>query len=326
MTTPDIPTESTAESRAALAAEVATPVVTTDYGSLEARKAFNAALSLAQGEFEPILKNRAVRIEMKNGGSYNFRYADLQEIQQKTRPALSRHGLSTTSQMVPSETGVHLAVILMHAEGFERVSEVFVTYGEEIKQFGAKLKYMRRYITTGLLDVDADDDLDENGDDGGAGSTPVDHGRTGDYDRAPAPAPRPARKAPAAPRAAAPAQAPAEDDMPPAPPLEGSTEKPGVAAAATPADVEREVQRQMNANDAPDVGAEPAQAPAAAPAEDEADKPGDGECMFLVKRAMKRSQDGTLMTSVLKELGYTLDAKTLKGATRAQWNAIKDRI
>jgi hypothetical protein len=157
----------------------------------EARKAFCAAFAKAQGGFLPIEKNRTVTItgESKSGSrvQYTFKYADLQEIHSKTRPALSANGLSTSALMIPHDTGCTLQLTLAHAEGFERISEVFIKYGEDIKQFGGKLSYMRRYMLQNLLDVAADDDLDENGQDTGGD---IGGGQVGDFDRAPAPPPR----------------------------------------------------------------------------------------------------------------------------------------
>ena len=76
---------------------------------------------------------------------------------------LSANGISLTGVMIPNEDGkgVWLALVMAHEEGFERRNEVFVGYGEDIKQFGARLSYMRRYMKTTILDVTADDDLDD---------------------------------------------------------------------------------------------------------------------------------------------------------------------
>lgn len=304
----DIITESTAESRKAIADQIG-QVVTTDHGSLEARKAFNAALSLAQGEFAPIVKNRDVKIDMKSGGSYRFRYADLQEIQSKTRPALASHGLSTTSQMIPAETGVSLVVVLMHAEGFERASEVFITYGEDIKQFGAKCKYMRRYIVTGLLDVDADDDLDENGQDGDGSGNDANL-RTRNFDTPAPPPQKPARKTPAAPRA------PAAGVMPPEPPPEGDERPPAGNVATPPA--EAVAQQQVHADD-PSAGAAPAATP---PEADTGELAEEGERKYLVKRIKTRGGD---VAALLAEMGIKANADTLDGITKVMWKRLLDK-
>lgn len=331
-------TDTTTDSLPEVAA--AATFTTAEHGSLEARKAFNAALALAQGAFEPIVKNRSVKIvgESKSGArvEYQFRYADLQEIQAKTRPALSAHGLSTTGQLIPSEDGATVIVTLMHAEGFERFSEVFVKYGEDIKKFGAAIKYMRRYMVQTLLDVDADDDLDEDGQ--GLG----DETKTARPPAAPPAGPR--RKAPPPP-----AQQQASDE-PPIPPIDeaelasrtqartenAAAARERVATDTTraprdddtrqidPAELAREVDRQMNPVDetqqsyADPVGAAQAPVPPADLAE-------DGERKFLIKRARTRGGDD-LMPKVLAELGIKVDPATLDGISKAQWQQIKDKI
>lgn len=317
-------------------------VVTTDHGSLEARKAFNAALAIAQGGFLPIVKNRSVTIKPRDSAAYSFKYADLQEIQAKTRPALSTNGLSTTSQMLPGEDGVNLVVILMHAEGFERVSEVFIKYGEEIKQFGAKLKYMRRYMVQGLLDVDADDDLDENGQDGGVGGEGG--GVATDATAAKAPAPRgPARKTPAAPPAASPAVG---GDLRPEPPDEAVVKAQAATRTANAAEArERVVEKAFaNAPHSQSAARDSASAQAAAPTIKPEDNPAagadeaaavadpeetgelcePGEIAFLLKRCKNRGGD---MTAVLHELGLSfLNADTLANLTKRQWTRIKEKV
>lgn len=124
-----------------------------------------AALAKAQGEFQPILKNRSVKISMKTGGSYNFRYADLEEITAKTRPALAKNGLATIQPIIQRGNGTVLLTKLVHADGGEIVSEISLppSSGGDIKNYGAQISYLRRYAKTSILDVAADDDLDENG-------------------------------------------------------------------------------------------------------------------------------------------------------------------
>ena len=127
--------------------------------------ALYAALAKAQGEFQPILKNRSVKIQMKTGGSYNFRYADLEEITAKTRPALAKNGLATVQPIVQRGNGTVLVTKLVHADGGEIISEIQLppSSGGDIKNYGAQVSYLRRYAKTSILDVAADDDLDENG-------------------------------------------------------------------------------------------------------------------------------------------------------------------
>ena len=265
-------------------------------GDYKARCAFNAAFALAQGMFEPLVKNRHVVIKPRESTAYEFRFADLQEIHAKTRPGLSANGLSTTGQMIPMEGGVSLALILAHTEGFERVSEVFCAYGEDIKQFGGRLSYMRRYMLQNLLDVAADDDLDEGGDD--------------TKDRSPAPAPKP-RPTPARKSATAPAQG---DGPPPGHPAYQEPVEPA-EPAQSPA---------VEPPDNPAAGATEVASDATPAEEDTGELAEPGACAFLLKRAKQR---GANMVTVLAELGLTrLNATTLYGCTLAEWEKIKTKV
>lgn len=128
--------------------------------------ALYAALAAAQGAFLPIEKNRSVKITMKTGGTYNFRYADLEEIIAKTRPALSANGLALIQPMTILGNDARLTCELVHKEGGRIVSEVSIQpphSSQDPKQFGATVSYFRRYMITAMLGVAADDDLDEDG-------------------------------------------------------------------------------------------------------------------------------------------------------------------
>lgn len=128
--------------------------------------ALYAALAKAQGAFQPIVKNRNVVITMKQGGSYKFRYADLEEINAKTRPALSANGLALIQTVEHGQQGPLLVCRLMHAQGGMIASEVSMPGARDLgdpKAFGAAITYLRRYMVTAMLGVAADDDLDEDG-------------------------------------------------------------------------------------------------------------------------------------------------------------------
>lgn len=133
------------------------------------------ALAKAQGAFKPIEKNRAVTIRPKEKATYSFRYADLQEIREKTTPALSENGICLF-QLVTDEGGMTVVrTILGHSSGAQIEAVIRVPRGDgDIKNFGATVTYLRRYVVTALLGVAADDDLDEDGDpDRGDGQSPV---------------------------------------------------------------------------------------------------------------------------------------------------------
>lgn len=130
-------------------------------------KELATALAKAQGEFKPIEKNRAVVITTKSGGQYHFRYADLEEILTKTRPALTANGLALIQTVEIKENVLVLTCKLLHAAGDMITSELPIPSAKEMaadpKAFGAAITYFRRYMVTAMLGVAADDDLDEDG-------------------------------------------------------------------------------------------------------------------------------------------------------------------
>lgn len=315
---------------AVTAAEVQAPIVTIkEVGSTQERKAFLAAFAKAQGAFQSIVKNRAVKIKALNKNNvwieFEFRYADLQEIQNKTRPALSANGLSTSSAILPQEGGTWLSYVLSHADGYQRHSEVFIPYNADEKKYGAAVSYYRRYMASAMLDIAADDDLDENGDGNG-----VDDGSAAP----PAPAPRtPARRAPAAKPASLSAP---EHGEPPIPPIDeaelasrAATRTAGAAEARERVTnpVEAEVQRQMAGADDQSKGFTPETVSSGETlGEDDGELAEPGERAFLVKRAKSRGGE-ELMPKVLAELGLQkLNPLTLDGCTRTMWAAIKAKV
>jgi hypothetical protein len=139
-----------------------------------AKKSFLAALAKAQGMFEPIIRARRVIIRPKDSSAYEFNYAELAEILAKTRPACAANGLSLRSRMLPGATGesVWLQSILAHADGHEDISEISVTLGADLKQFGGRLTYLRRYLGTCQLGIASEDDVEEDGVEAGEAAPP----------------------------------------------------------------------------------------------------------------------------------------------------------
>jgi hypothetical protein len=125
-----------------------------------------ASLAIAQSAFLAIEKNRSVEITIKTGGKYRFRYADLEQILAKTRPALSANGLAIFQVLETQPNNSVLRCELVHKDGGRVSSEVSIPHPHTVqdpKSFGAMVSYYRRYMVTAMLGVSADDDLDEDG-------------------------------------------------------------------------------------------------------------------------------------------------------------------
>jgi hypothetical protein len=136
------------------------------------------ALATAQGEFPPIAKNRTAHVRPKDPGKspYTFDYADMQEIRDKTTPALSKHALALMQIVTDKPSGgTHIRTIIAHKSAARIESSLSLVRGDaDIKSFGASITILRRYIVTAMLNVAGDADLDENSDpEAGAGQSPV---------------------------------------------------------------------------------------------------------------------------------------------------------
>lgn len=129
----------------------------------DTKKAFLAALAKAQGAFEPIIKDKRVIIRPRDSAAYEFEYATLAEILTKTRKALSENGLSLRTKLVPSDGGLWLQSILAHADGHEDVSEISLNADGDIKQFGGRITYLRRYLIGPQIGISSEDDQDDDG-------------------------------------------------------------------------------------------------------------------------------------------------------------------
>lgn len=109
------------------------------------------ALIAAQQEFETINKNLTGQ-----AGQGKFKYADLTEVYNKTKPALFKHGLTCVSLL----SGDKLSLTLYHVSGQFIKSEIEFRYNEKPTNMGAFLTYMRRYLYSSMLNIAADEDVE----------------------------------------------------------------------------------------------------------------------------------------------------------------------
>jgi hypothetical protein len=122
----------------------------------------SAALAKAQGEFEPIKRDKTVTVTMKSGGKYTFSYAPLESILHAVMPALSANGLSLT-QSIYQNGKEYVETTLRHASGAVLSNRIPIFVRDDGPQaYGSALTYARRYGVTLLLCVSADDDDDGN--------------------------------------------------------------------------------------------------------------------------------------------------------------------
>lgn len=126
-----------------------------------------AALSIAQGSFDPVHRGKVVTVTMKSGGKYTFAYAPLESILKAVTPALAANGLSLSQGVIGSENGPYVKTTLLHSSGQQISNRIAVFHsGDGAQAYGSGLTYARRYGVTLLLCVCADDDDDGNASEG----------------------------------------------------------------------------------------------------------------------------------------------------------------
>lgn len=89
--------------------------------------------------------------------SFTYKYADLADVLNVLRPALSSHGLSIMQWVEDKQ----LLTQLNHASGqwMQTAMPIFVE-GQDIQGYGAALSYFRRYSLCAFFGIQADEDSD----------------------------------------------------------------------------------------------------------------------------------------------------------------------
>jgi hypothetical protein len=131
-----------------------------------ARRAFNAAMSLAKGELGPILKTHAVDFTGKTGTRTKYSYETLADVQRAIDPVFSKHGLSYRFRIVQQSDQVKVICIVSHADGHseENPLEGKVDAGgtgmSTVQALGSALTYLQRYCLRAAIGLAAaiDDD------------------------------------------------------------------------------------------------------------------------------------------------------------------------
>jgi hypothetical protein len=140
-----------------------------------AERAFNAALSQAKGELQPVLKSREVDYPSKKEGSgrVKYRYESFADVARVVDPVFKQHGLSYRFSIAQTLEQVTVTCIVSHADGFsERTSlEGKVDPGSTgmsmVQALGSALSYLQRYSLRAAIGLAAGVDDDGKGAGGG---------------------------------------------------------------------------------------------------------------------------------------------------------------
>ncbi|MEZ5651842.1 MAG: ERF family protein [Burkholderiaceae bacterium] len=137
------------------------------------------ALSAAQAEFPAIKKERVAKVKSKRtGAEFEYRFANLADLVEQTKPILGRHGLLVTQPVeeVDSDGKLRhkLVTVLAHESGNGEIrSTVPLHFVGDPQEIGAQWSYMRRYAYEAILGIASGAD-----DDDGANAAPMRETRT----------------------------------------------------------------------------------------------------------------------------------------------------
>lgn len=114
---------------------------------------FPAALVMALNELEGVTKGKV-------NPAFKSKYADLASVLDAVRPVFAKHDLAVTQETSPSEEGVIVETVVLHASGEERrFGKLFVPANKRDAQgAGSALTYARRYSLMTAFGVPAEDD------------------------------------------------------------------------------------------------------------------------------------------------------------------------
>lgn len=119
-----------------------------------------AALVALQADLPDITKSEIAEVEMKNGGTYTYTYADLAGITKQIRPVMAKHGFAFTAFPTLVDGKMVLAYSLIHSSG-ERLSGDYPLSGSGSPQsMGSSITYARRYCLCAVIGLAPEDDDD----------------------------------------------------------------------------------------------------------------------------------------------------------------------
>lgn len=132
-------------------------------------KEISAALAKAQALFPEIPKDKVVKVKLKSGGEYTYKYAELSSIVNATRKPLADNGLSFSQTIGENEKGMTCETMLMHSSG-EWILGItpMILKETDMQGMGGALTFSRRYGLSALIGVATEEDTDGDGSNRGA--------------------------------------------------------------------------------------------------------------------------------------------------------------
>lgn len=123
---------------------------------------FHTLLAEAQSKFQPVVKNREVRVwSQRLQAEYKFKYAELPTILAACLPALNERGFFFRQYIDPTDKA-RLITQLLHAHGSLECFTPIILAGNDAQAWNSALTYSRRSGANLLLGVAGEDDDDGN--------------------------------------------------------------------------------------------------------------------------------------------------------------------
>ena len=126
----------------------------------ESIAALAAALAAFGADVTNPPQNRTATVPTKAGGQYQYTYADLGDVLTHVRPALAKHGLAVTQEVITSPDSVEVMTTLLHKSGeYLAFAPLVLPAGGTPQNFGGVITYARRYSVLAALGIasEADD-------------------------------------------------------------------------------------------------------------------------------------------------------------------------
>lgn len=116
-----------------------------------------------QNELGAIKKAETARVPTKSGGSYDYKFFDINALIPFIKPLLEKHKLVLIQPLTSIEGKGAIRTILFDTESGESIEDVTpLTYNEDPQKMGSAVTYFRRYAIQSLFLLEAEDD-DGNG-------------------------------------------------------------------------------------------------------------------------------------------------------------------
>jgi hypothetical protein len=128
--------------------------------SSESIKELSPALVAALGALTEIKKGREAKVQMKSGGNYGYKYADLADTIQTVRPILAKHGLVVMQNACTNNPEfVLISTTILHTSGeWLRFEPLALPSGRTAQETGSAISYGRRYHLQACLGLATEDD------------------------------------------------------------------------------------------------------------------------------------------------------------------------